>query len=170
METRVQFLKADRSVTLPTTTLSLKKLRTTLKGTESIREVAARRRLLLTSGLFGFSFIFFSTFLGVTATRITQDISKVNSLVSNLYHDAHHDFLTGLPNRTFVLDSRGDLLAETARTGDHAAILFIDLDGFKAINDRLGHDMGDMAWEETNFLFCSTPVMAGNSRHGSPRG
>nr|MDA8029339.1 GGDEF domain-containing protein [Nitrospiraceae bacterium] len=115
-------------------------------------------------------FIFFSTFLGVTATRITQDISKVNSLVSNLYHDAHHDFLTGLPNRTFVLDSRGDLLAETARTGDHAAILFIDLDGFKAINDRLGHDMGDMAWEETNFLFCSTPVMAGNSRHGSPRG
>ncbi len=145
METRVHFLKADKSVTLHPTTLSLRKLRTTLKGTESIREVAARRRLLLTSGLFGLSFIFFSTFLGVTATRITQDISKVNRLVSHLYHDAHHDFLTGLPNRTFVLESLQDLLAETARTGDLAAILFIDLDGFKAINDRLGHDMGDMA-------------------------
>ena len=145
METRLHFLKADRSVTLGSTILSLRKLRTSLKGMETNRAVAARRRLILTSGLFGLSFIFFSTFLGVTATRITQDISKVNRLVSHLYHDAHHDFLTGLPNRTFVLESLGDLLAETARTGDRAAILFIDLDGFKAINDRLGHDMGDMA-------------------------
>jgi diguanylate cyclase (GGDEF)-like protein len=56
---------------------------------------------------------------------------------------AHHDALTNLPNRTLFLD-RAELAVTDAReNGADVAVLFIDLDGFKAINDRFGHGAGD---------------------------
>ena len=56
---------------------------------------------------------------------------------------ATHDALTGLPNRTLVLDRAEQMLARSRRAKEPVAALFIDLDNFKDINDTLGHGSGD---------------------------
>jgi len=60
---------------------------------------------------------------------------------------ATHDPLTGLPNRTLILDRVQQMLARSARNGTSVAALFIDLDNFKSINDTLGHGVGDQLLE-----------------------
>jgi diguanylate cyclase (GGDEF)-like protein len=58
-------------------------------------------------------------------------------------HEAHHDPVTGLPNRALFLKILNRVLASRVTTGDPTSVLFIDLDRFKAVNDSLGHDAGD---------------------------
>jgi diguanylate cyclase (GGDEF)-like protein len=60
-----------------------------------------------------------------------------------LEHRAHHDELTGLANRTLFEDRAAVAIAHARRTGGHSAVLFLDLDRFKTVNDSLGHAMGN---------------------------
>lgn len=63
-------------------------------------------------------------------------------------HMASHDGLTNLPNRALLLDRLSRALAGARRNRSGAAVLFIDLDGFKPVNDTLGHEMGDLLLKE----------------------
>lgn len=71
------------------------------------------------------------------------DITSLKAAEEKIRLLAFHDPLTHLPNRQLLLDRLQQALASSARTGRNGALLFIDLDNFKALNDTLGHAMGD---------------------------
>ncbi len=72
-----------------------------------------------------------------------RDISRHKSLEAQLVQRALHDQLTGLPNRMLFMDRLEQAIERSARRGKFAAVLFLDLDRFKLVNDNLGHDHGD---------------------------
>jgi diguanylate cyclase (GGDEF)-like protein/PAS domain S-box-containing protein len=74
---------------------------------------------------------------------VQEDITKLKRLQDRLAHLAHHDQLTGLPNRFLFLDRLGQLLSQTKRRDTTFALLYLDLDRFKAVNDTFGHAVGD---------------------------
>ncbi|EAU55744.1 diguanylate cyclase domain-containing protein [Mariprofundus ferrooxydans] len=74
---------------------------------------------------------------------IFNDISEQKDIELRLSHMAHHDQLTGLPNRTLFIDRLEHALAHASRNKDKVGLMFIDIDGFKAVNDNHGHDVGD---------------------------
>jgi diguanylate cyclase (GGDEF)-like protein len=72
--------------------------------------------------------------------RLEQELADERG---RLAHQALHDCLTGLPNRTLLYDRVAQSLHARRRYGGEIALLFVDLDGFKSINDRCGHEAGD---------------------------
>ncbi len=76
-------------------------------------------------------------------TTISRDITSLKEAEAVLRHEALRDPLTGLPNRRALYGHLEDALARAARDETDAAVLFIDLDDFKPVNDRYGHEHGD---------------------------
>jgi diguanylate cyclase (GGDEF)-like protein/PAS domain S-box-containing protein len=72
-----------------------------------------------------------------------RDITEQRSLADQLHHQALHDSLTGLPNRALILDRVEQALVRARRRHSPIAVLFLDLDGFKGVNDTYGHAAGD---------------------------
>ncbi len=79
---------------------------------------------------------------------IAWEISQRHVLATELEQIANHDPLTRIPNRRFFDEWLGYALAQARRDGTHIGLLFIDIDGFKAINDRHGHKVGDTVLTE----------------------
>lgn len=86
-----------------------------------------------------------AAFAGNVADLISLTLQQAEHVRSEaqLRHLAHHDNLTGLPNRHFLFDQAADIFPEATAPLPTLAAFFIDLDGFKCVNDTLGHAMGD---------------------------
>jgi len=84
----------------------------------------------------------------VLTLAVVRDISERKAYTESLERQALYDQLTGLPNRTLFGVHLLQALADAKRSGESRAVLVMDLDGFKQVNDRLGHDRGDRLLEE----------------------
>lgn len=78
-----------------------------------------------------------------TNARLSELVVRREHEVANVRHFAYHDELTGLPNRALLLDRLDQALVRAKRQHKQLALLLLDLDGFKDVNDRLGHIAGD---------------------------
>jgi diguanylate cyclase (GGDEF)-like protein/PAS domain S-box-containing protein len=87
--------------------------------------------------------------LRMVGTRM--DISARKLAEAEIAHLAFYDGLTNLPNRRLLLDRLGHAIAKCERSSCHGAVLFVDLDNFKSLNDTLGHDVGDRLLEMVAF-------------------
>jgi diguanylate cyclase (GGDEF)-like protein/PAS domain S-box-containing protein len=74
---------------------------------------------------------------------VKEDFTEIKRLQDRMDHLAHHDQLTGLPNRTLFYDRLKQAQTQAKRRGQGLALLYLDLDGFKAVNDSHGHEQGD---------------------------
>jgi len=86
----------------------------------------------------------------VSSVGTVQDITEQKESEQRIEHMAHHDALTGLPNRTLFKERFLQASALAHRNGHQLALIFIDLDRFKIINDSLGHNVGDAVLQEVS--------------------
>jgi diguanylate cyclase (GGDEF)-like protein/PAS domain S-box-containing protein len=90
------------------------------------------------------------------AVIVFRDITAALAAVQDMAHSAQHDFLTGLPNRMLLADRIKQAINAAPRHSGQVAVLYLDLDGFKQINDSLGHPLGDRLLQAvaTGLLSC----------------
>ena len=132
-----EYVKDDESV--------LRNARPVINREEIVENAAGIKRWLLTSKIplkeAG------GAVIGLVG--IGRDITERKLLESKLLTMAHYDSLTTLPNRTLFLEKANMGLAHAKRAGLQCAILFVDLDHFKSVNDTLGHSIGDALLKDT---------------------
>lgn len=89
-----------------------------------------------------------------------QDVTERKQAEQLISFMAYHDKLTSLPNRALLLDRLSQAMSQAKRDGKFVALLFVDLDGFKAINDEFGHEEGDnvLTMAAQRFLACVRAV------------
>ena len=80
----------------------------------------------------------------IGAVIVLRDVSRQRALEYDLRHQALHDGLTDLPNRKLLLDRLGHAMARARAAEETVTVLYLDLDGFKRVNDSLGHNAGDL--------------------------
>jgi len=103
----------------------------------------------------------------VGAVMVFRDISHTVALTSTMRHLAQHDFLTKLPNRVLLHDRITQAISMARRSAASPALLFLDLDKFKHINDSLGHDTGDRLLQAVAERLLSCVRLSDTvSRHG----
>ena len=89
------------------------------------------------------------------AVFVSHDVSVAKQLASQMEFQATHDSLTSLPNRVLLIDRLNQAISRAPWNKRHIAVLFLDLDRFKLVNDTLGHDVGDELLEQVaNRLLC----------------
>jgi len=88
---------------------------------------------------------------GITTNYVATltDITKSKAAVNEIKNLAFYDPLTKLPNRRLMLERLAHTLSASTRTGQYGALLFLDLDNFKTLNDTLGHNFGDLLLQQT---------------------
>ncbi|MDG4867509.1 PAS domain S-box protein [Guyparkeria sp. 1SP6A2] len=86
---------------------------------------------------------------------LATDITELKTYQKELEHRANHDALTGLPNRVLMADRLRQAMAAARRSKGMLAVAFVDLDGFKSVNDEYGHDMGDRLLVEVSKDFAA---------------
>lgn len=79
---------------------------------------------------------------------VKEDVTLRKVQEEKILHQAHYDSLTGLPNRFLALDRLSQVIRTAQRENQLSAVLFLDLDDFKKVNDTLGHEVGDQVIEE----------------------
>jgi len=79
---------------------------------------------------------------------VYQDVTELRRSQEEMWRLAHHDPLTGLPNRSLFLERLDQALAHARRQGERLGLLYMDLDGFKSVNDTYGHQAGDTVLQE----------------------
>jgi diguanylate cyclase len=78
------------------------------------------------------------------AVAVLRDVTESVAMAERMAHLAQYDALTDLPNRVLLQDRAQLAMAQAQRDGRSLAVMYLDLDGFKEVNDRLGHDVGDL--------------------------
>jgi diguanylate cyclase (GGDEF)-like protein/PAS domain S-box-containing protein len=91
---------------------------------------------------------FDSTGTPVLQVGAMQDITERKAAAGEIEHLAFYDPLTGLPNRRLLLDRLKQAMTSSTRSERYGALLFLDLDNFKTLNDTLGHDIGDLLLQQ----------------------
>jgi len=97
---------------------------------------------------------------GVLVSAAIRDVTELRAAAETLSYQARHDSLTGLPNRMLFLERLELALVRARHTGCPLAVVFLDLDDFKVVNDTRGHDVGDA------LLTALTPRLGAAVRHG----
>ena len=148
--TRAELLSGKRFVELlhPDDRIAANALLARLQRGEPTRDAPVERRLVRPDGSAVWIEVITSLVRDVDGRplhvlRQVEDVTERRAARLHIERLAHHDMLTGLPNRALVDELLRAAQVKAARTGQHLALLFIDVDRFKTVNDSLGHEVGD---------------------------
>jgi diguanylate cyclase (GGDEF)-like protein len=124
-------------------------------GNASLRELVSRRRAATFAAALALTLLALAACV-VVYRLLRREAALRQGLHEQMAHDAFHDALTALPNRRYLIQELERALTRSRRKDGVTALLFIDLDGFKRVNDALGHEVGDEVLRRAGAQFVCT--------------